>query len=130
MLLLRHIRALLLVLVMTAYFLFRVVWSKEVEQAIGTAYEVRVIRVDMGVLNLDERSDHLGGGRETLVEHLLHHVTYLALQPVVVVQLGNVYVDYQLSQLLVDFMGTVQGWLEQSGYLLPYEHFEGSLWNE
>ncbi len=50
-----------------------------VEQGVCAPHEVRVIRVDVRVLYLYELNDHVCGGREALVQDLLHHVRDLVL---------------------------------------------------
>ena len=51
---------------------------------------------------------------------MLHHIADLILQPLEAVDVVEVNSAYDISELLVDFVGAFKGRLEQAGDLLPY----------
>jgi hypothetical protein len=92
---------------------------EHIQKCVGTAHEVRVICVDVRVLDLDQLDDHVGCGVEALVQDLLHHITDLILEPLEAVDVVEVNSPDDISELLVNFVGALKGRLEQAGDLLP-----------
>ena len=86
-----------------------------------------MVRVDGGILDLEKIHYHLSGGRQALVEDVLHHVADLALQLVVVGQLRQVDIDDDLAQLFIDLVRAVERRLEKPGDLLSHEDLKGTL---
>lgn len=93
---------------------------EQIEESIRAPNEVRMVSVDMCVLNLDQVHDHLCGGSEALVEDALHDIADLVLQLLIPVQLRQVNLVNDVSQFLIHFMGAVKRRVQQSGYLLSY----------
>ena len=54
---------------------------EHIQKCVGTAHEVRVICVDVRILDLYQLDNHVGCGVKALVQDLLHHITDLILEP-------------------------------------------------
>lgn len=50
---------------------------------------------------------------------MLHHIADLILKPLEAVDVVEVNSAYDISELLIHFVGALEGRLEQAGYLLP-----------
>jgi len=70
---------------------------KQVQQAVRATNKVRMIGVDVGVLNLDQVGNHVNRWVQALVQHPFHHVAYFALETVVPLQFGDLDVYYYFA---------------------------------
>ena len=52
---------------------------EQIEQTVGTAHKIWVVRVDGRIFNLEKVHDHVCGGSEALVQNVLHHIADLRL---------------------------------------------------
>ena len=93
---------------------------EQIEESVRASNKVRMVSVDMCILNLDQVHDHLCGRSEALVKDALHDIADLVLQLLIPVQLRQVNFVHDVSQFLVHFMGTVERGVQQSGYLLSH----------
>ena len=107
-----------------------VLFLEKIEETVGAANEVRVVGVDICVLNLKEVHDHVSCWRETLVEHVLHHVTDPRFQLVVARQARKFDSNDNSSQLFVHLISAVERGLEEPGDLLANQNLERAFWNE
>jgi hypothetical protein len=103
---------------------------EQIEESVCASNEVGMVGVDVSVLDLDQVHDHLSGGSEALVEDALHDIADLVLQLLIPVQLRQVYLVHDVSQLLIHLMSAVQRGIQQSRYLLSHQDFEGNLGDE
>ena len=83
-----------------------IVWEY-VEESIGTAYEVWMIRVYVSILYLNELNDHVCCRSEALIKHLLHYIADFVLQSLESIDLTQIDSSNYISQLLVNLVSTV-----------------------
>ena len=84
-----------------------VLFLEEIEETVGASNEVRMVRVDVCVLDFKEVHDHVSRGREALVEYLLHYVADPGFQFVVARQARKFDSNDNSSQLFVHLVGAV-----------------------
>ena len=85
---------------------------EQVEQAVGAAYEVRMVRVYAGILDFEQVHDHRVCRGQALVEHLFHHVADLAVQFVELGELWDIDLGDHLSELLIHLVAAIKRWLK------------------
>lgn len=86
-----------------------------------------MVGIDVSVFYFNEIGDHVCGRCQAFVKDSFHNVTYLRLEPIVPLQLWNLDVDHDLPELFIDFIGAVNRWVQQTGYLLANKHLKGAL---
>lgn len=108
----------------------RLIHLEKVHQTIAPANKVRVIDIDVSILYLNETRDHVHRRVQTLIEYLLHDITNLGLQPIVLLQLRYLNADDQVAQLLIHLFGTVKRGLQKPYHLRLHQDVEGALRHE
>lgn len=98
--------------------------------ALHPAHEVRVARVYVPELDLDQVLDHLVRLHEAAAQQPLDHLLNLVLEVVKPLNLRDVDLVQHPAQLLVHQVGALQRRQLQPGDLLPDEQQEGALGHE
>lgn len=87
-----------------------VVHVEDVHDAVGATHKIRVVRVDIGILDLDEVFDHRICRLQLLVEECVHDFNDLFAKILEALKFRHFNLCHHSAELFIDKLDALQRW--------------------